>query len=106
MNDPPPQRHTNTIQNIKDMMKCWIDKRHCTTNKQQSREEVHLIYECCPRWMQVSMISCGTSHSCYGVITCVYIIIIIAEIMTYYTYLHKHSKQYIKLIKINHSIID
>ena len=28
-----PQRHTNTIQNIKDIMKCYIDKRHCTTNK-------------------------------------------------------------------------
>ena len=45
--------------------------------------------------MQVSM------PSSYGVITFVYIIII-AKIVTYYTYLHKHSKKYI----INPSIID
>ena len=67
-------------------MKCGIDKRHCTTNKQQSREAVHLIYECCPRGMQVSM------PSSYGVITFVLHIIIIAKIVTYYTYLLKHSK--------------
>ena len=43
--------------------------------------------------------------SSYGVITCAYILII-AKIVTYYTYLHKHSKKYIKIVKIHHSILD
>ena len=41
----------------------------------------------------------------YGVITCAYLLII-AKIVTYYTYLHKPSKKYIKIIKIHHSILD
>ena len=33
INNPLPRRHTNTIQNTKDIMKCGIYKRHCTTDK-------------------------------------------------------------------------